>query len=84
MQNALEKLWPSIICWDSLSEQRKENVNLCLLILKVTSHSPPIRNKCTISSPNFHTAWEQFCFVFRVQSVVAVIEYDASASTRIP
>ena len=33
----------------------------------------PIRDKHTIGSPNFHTAWEQFCFVFRVQVVVAVI-----------
>ena len=32
-----------------------------------------IRNKHTVSSPNLHTAWEQFCFVFRVQAVVAVI-----------
>ena len=43
-----------------------------------------IRDKCTIVSPNLHTAWEQFCFVFRVQAVVPVIGYDASASTRIP
>ena len=86
MQNALEKLWPSIICWDSWSEQRKRNVNVSLLILKVWRwhHILPIRNKCTTSSPNFHTAWEQFCFVFRVKAVVEVIGYDASASTRIP
>ena len=43
-----------------------------------------IRDKCTISSPNLHTAWEQFCFEFRVQAVVEVIGYDTSASTRIP
>ena len=30
-------------------------------------------NKCTISSPNLHTAVEQFCLVFWVQAVVAVI-----------
>ena len=43
-----------------------------------------IRDKCTIGCPNFYTAWEQFCSVFRVQAVVVVIWYDASASTRIP
>ena len=43
-----------------------------------------VRKKHTISSPNLHTTWEQFCFVFRVQAVVAVIGYDASASTWIP
>ena len=44
----------------------------------------PIRDKHTISSPNFYTAWEQFCFVFRVQAIKAVIGYDASASMGIP
>ena len=43
-----------------------------------------VRNKCTISSPNFHTALEQFSLIFRVQAVIAVIGYDASTSTRIP
>ena len=43
-----------------------------------------VRNKCTISSPNFYTAGKQFHLVFRVQAVVAVIGTDASASTRIP
>ena len=43
-----------------------------------------VRDKFTISSPNLHTTWEHFHFVFRVQAVVAVIGYDASASTRIP
>ena len=40
-----------------------------------------IGNKCFISGPNFHTAWEQSCFVFRMQAVVG---YDTLASTRKP
>ena len=43
-----------------------------------------IGNKHSISGPNFHTALEQSCFVFRVQAILAVIGYDAPASTRIP
>ena len=43
-----------------------------------------VTDKCTISSPNLYTAWEQFCFAFRVQAVVAIIGYDTYASTRIP
>ena len=36
-----------------------------------------VGNKSSISSPNSHTAWKQFCIIFRVQTVVAVIRYDA-------
>ena len=43
-----------------------------------------VGNKSSISGPNSHIAWKQFCFIFRVSAVVAVIRYDASAHTRIP
>ena len=43
-----------------------------------------ITDKHTISSPNLYTTWDQFCFELRVQAVVAVTGYDASAYTGIP
>ena len=43
-----------------------------------------VGNKSPISSLNSHTAWEQFCFILRVQALLAAIRYHASTHTRIP
>ena len=84
MQYPLEKLWPRIICWDSWSQTKEGEFESLLVDLEGDITISSVRDKCTISSPNLYTTWEHFHFVFRVQAVVAVIGYDASASTRIP
>ena len=70
--------------WGQLVQTKEGECESLLVDLEGDITFSSIKNKCTISSPNLHTAWEQFCFVFRVQAVLAVIGCDASASTRVP